>query len=227
MLQTEDQEYSSQQDEIGVLKAKLRAAEATIAELSSSEGRSPASLPADAQTAFEDSRFPLFRKVQSHAQSAMDKLWAEDTMATLTQEVSDGDTSGSRIVLSSEEVVTEPPATDASGASIEQLFQRYDSDNSGLIDIDEFRQFIEDASRGVVEAIPSFPDFSVGEEVGRFGEWSKETYGQAETMAKDTAKSVAQHASHSARPHTVPGLTRTGVPPPAWSGQHRPLAGCL
>ena len=82
----------------------------------------------------------------------------------------------------------------ASNASVEQIFQRYDADNSGQIDIDEFRQFLQDVSRGVIEAIPSLPefDFSVEEEGRRFGEWSKETYGTAESMAYETAEKTAE-----------------------------------
>jgi len=78
--------------------------------------------------------------------------------------------------------------------STEQLFQKYDEDNSGLIDIDEFRKFVEDASSGVFAAIPSFPA-TVEEKVEQFGEWSKERYETAESMAKDTAKSVIERVS--------------------------------
>ena len=196
-IRADDQEYSSQQDEIGALKAKLRAAEATIAELSSSRGSSQEPLHIE-PTTFEDSRFPLFRKVQSHAVTALDKLWAEDKLTTLPETGRDQASDG-HLAFLADESATKPPETDASDVSVEQLFRRYDADNSGQIDLDEFRQFIEDASRGVVEAIPSFPEFSVEEEVGRFGEWSKETYDTAETMAFETAEKTAETIKDTAK----------------------------
>lgn len=211
-LQTDgDQEASSQQDEIRALRAKLRAAEATIAELQSSRGgHSPELARAEGQKSFEDSRFPLFRKVQSQAQTALDKLWAEDKVSQ--QEAAhalDG-----HLVLTAEDAAAQLSATNTSGLSVEKLFQRYDADNSGLIDIEEFRAFIEDASRGVVAAIPSFSEFSVEEEVGRFNEWSKERYETAETMAKDTAKTVLERVNDlgAAAAASLPGAAAKAVP---------------
>jgi len=193
-LQTDDQEYASQQDEISALKTKLRAAEATIAGLAS-KARSPESQHTE-EASFEDSRFPLFRRAQSQAQSALGKLWAEDEdkLTTLPETGRDQASDGHLTYLAEEAVMKS-----ASNASVEQLFQRYDADNSGQIDIDEFRQFLQDASRGVVEAIPSFPEFSVGEEGRRFGEWSKETYGTAETMAYETAEKTAETLKGTAK----------------------------
>jgi len=182
-LEAGDGMHPSQQDEIRALKAKLRAAEATIAELSSLRHRRPDSLQTELSTNFEDSRFPLFRK----AQSALDDLWARRGRDI----ASDGHAfANATLPTPGEEAAATDPATGARDASVERLFKQYDADNSGLIDIDEFSKFVEDASRGLVEVIPSFPEFCVVEEVERFGEWSKETYQTAETAAKDTAKSV-------------------------------------
>ena len=190
-LQTDDR---AQQDEILALKAKLRAAEATIAGLTS-KARNPESLHTE-EAAFEDSRFPLFRKVQSTAQSAFGKLWAEDEdkLTTLPETGRDQASDGHLAFLADE-----ADTKSASNASVEQLFQRYDADNSGQIDIDEFRQFLQDASKGVVEMIPSLPEFSVEEEGRRFGEWSKETYGTAETMAYETAEKTAETLKGTAK----------------------------
>jgi hypothetical protein len=137
-MQTDDR---AQQDEILALKAKLRAAEATIAGLTS-KARNPESLHTE-EAAFEDSRFPLFRKVQSTAQSAFGKLWAEDEdkLTTLPETGRDQASDGHLAFLADE-----ADTKSASNASVEQLFQRYDADNSGQIDIDEFRQFLQDAS---------------------------------------------------------------------------------
>ena len=191
-LQTDDQ---AQQDEITALKAKLRAAEATIAGLTS-KARSPESQDTE-EAAFVDSRFPLFRRAQSNAASAFGKLWAEDEekVTTTLPETGRDQASDGHLTYLAEEAVTKS----ASDASVEQLFQRYDADNSGQIDIDEFRQFLQDASRGVVEAIPSFPEFSVEEEGRRFGEWSKERYGTAETMAYETAEKTAESLKGTAK----------------------------
>jgi hypothetical protein len=186
--QTDDQE----QQEILALKAKLRAAEATIAELTS-KARTPESHTE--ASSFEDSRFPLFRKAQSHAKMGWGKLWGEDEDKPPTPPETGRDraSDGHLAYLASEEQ-RRAAVEKASNASVEQIFQRYDADNSGEIDIDEFRQFLQDVSRGVVEAIPSLPEFefSVEEEGRRFGEWSKETYGTAESMAYETAEKTAE-----------------------------------
>jgi hypothetical protein len=186
--QTDDQE----QQEILALKAKLRAAEATIAELTS-KARTPESRTE--ASSFEDSRFPLFRKAQSHAKTGWGKLWGEDEDKPPTPPETGRDraSDGHLAYLASEEQRM-AAVEKASNASVEQIFQRYDADNSGEIDIDEFRQFLQDVSRGVVEAIPSLPEFefSVEEEGRRFGEWSKETYGTAESMAYETAEKTAE-----------------------------------
>ena len=182
-LQTDDEA----QQEILALKAKLRAAEATIAELTAKSHTEASS--------FEDSRFPLFRKAQSQAMAGWGKLWGEpeDKLTTPPDTGRDQASDGHLAYLASEEqrMAAEEKA---SNASVEQIFQRYDADNSGQIDIDEFRQFLQDMSRGVIEAIPSLPefDFSVEEEGRRFGEWSKETYGTAESMAYETAEKTAE-----------------------------------
>lgn len=189
-MQTDDR---AQQDEILALKAKLRAAEATIAGLTS-KARNPESLHTE-EAAFEDSRFPLFRKAQSHAKMGWGKLWGEDEDKPPTPPETGRDraSDGHLAYLASEEQ-RRAAVEKASNASVEQIFQRYDADNSGEIDIDEFRQFLQDVSRGVVEAIPSLPEFefSVEEEGRRFGEWSKETYGTAESMAYETAEKTAE-----------------------------------
>ena len=52
----EANDYASQQEEINALRSQLRAAEATIARLSGPEA---------ARDDFKDSRFPLFRRVQT------------------------------------------------------------------------------------------------------------------------------------------------------------------
>ena len=187
-LQTDDEA----QQEILALKAKLRAAEATIAELTSKARRPESHTEA---SSFEDSRFPLFRKAQSQAMAGWGKLWGEneDKLTTPPDTGRDQASDGHLAYLASEEqrMAAEEKA---SNASVEQIFQRYDADNSGQIDIDEFRQFLQDVSRGVIEAIPSLPefDFSVEEEGRRFGEWSKETYGTAESMAYETAEKTAE-----------------------------------
>ena len=187
-LQTDDEA----QQEILALKAKLRAAEATIAELTAKARRPESHTEA---SSFEDSRFPLFRKAQSQAMAGWGKLWGEpeDKLTTPPDTGRDQASDGHLAYLASEEqrMAAEEKA---SNASVEQIFQRYDADNSGQIDIDEFRQFLQDVSRGVIEAIPSLPefDFSVEEEGRRFGEWSKETYGTAESMAYETAEKTAE-----------------------------------
>ena len=187
-LQTDDEA----QQEILALKAKLRAAEATIAELTAKARRPESHTEA---SSFEDSRFPLFRKAQSQAMAGWGKLWGEpeDKLTTPPDTGRDQASDGHLAYLASEEqrMAAEEKA---SNASVEQIFQRYDADNSGQIDIDEFRQFLQDMSRGVIEAIPSLPefDFSVEEEGRRFGEWSKETYGTAESMAYETAEKTAE-----------------------------------
>ena len=187
-LQTDDEA----QQEILALKAKLRAAEATIAELTAKARRPESHTEA---SSFEDSRFPLFRKAQSQAMAGWGKLWGEpeDKLTTPPDTGRDQASDGHLAYLASEEqrMAAEEKA---SNASVEQIFQRYDADNSGQIDIDEFRQFLQDMSRGVIEAIPSLPefDFSVEEEGRRFGEWSKETYGTAESMAYETVEKTAE-----------------------------------
>ena len=187
-LQTDDEA----QQEILALKAKLRAAEATIAELTAKARRPESHTEA---SSFEDSRFPLFRKAQSQAMAGWGKLWGEpeDKLTTPPDTGRNQASDGHLAYLASEEqrMAAEEKA---SNASVEQIFQRYDADNSGQIDLEEFRQFLQDMSRGVIEAIPSLPefDFSVEEEGRRFGEWSKETYGTAESMAYETAEKTAE-----------------------------------
>eukprot|EP00617_Octactis_speculum_P018757 CAMPEP_0185753750 /NCGR_PEP_ID=MMETSP1174-20130828/12461_1 /TAXON_ID=35687 /ORGANISM="Dictyocha speculum, Strain CCMP1381" /LENGTH=529 /DNA_ID=CAMNT_0028431729 /DNA_START=66 /DNA_END=1655 /DNA_ORIENTATION=- len=195
-LQTDDEhEYPSQQDEIVALKAKLREAEATIARLSSSkDGGSPVSLDSDEATTFDDSRFPLFRKVQSQALSALGKFRGEDEVTTLPEtERNHHASDGQLAYLAAEETI----AKGASEASVEiyadKIFHKYDADNSGQIDITIFRQFLQDASRGVVEATPSFSS-----EWSDFSEWSKETYSTAETMYNDAETMAYETAEKTA-----------------------------
>lgn len=64
---------AAQEKEIRELKAKLKAAEATIAKLSSSAPARPWHSKAGEQEALESSRFPLFRQVQS----SVSKSWLD------------------------------------------------------------------------------------------------------------------------------------------------------
>jgi len=144
---------AAQDKEIEELKAKLKAAEATIAELSSSDGKPGPQWDANVigEQAIEGSRFPLFRKVQSSvSKSYLDYL--------------------------------DSKRKDVPDPSVEQLFEKFDVDRSGKLEIDEFREMVKELNLPVDLSVPNF------------GAMAEDAAKSAETLVSDTAKSADDFA---------------------------------
>mmetsp|Transcript_19888 Transcript_19888/g.59283 ORF Transcript_19888/g.59283 Transcript_19888/m.59283 type:complete len:376 (+) Transcript_19888:495-1622(+) len=141
------EDYASQQEEINALRSQLRAAEATIARLSGPEA---------ARDDFKDSRFPLFRRVQT----ALSRSPSDGHLAYLANEQAG------------------PPPTDGAPDWSEQLFRKYDVDASGLLDLDEFKIFVQENLS-----------------VERLGTMAQDTAKSAGDVAADVAKSAGDLAA--------------------------------
>jgi hypothetical protein len=188
---------AAERKEIKALKAKLEAAEATIARLASSASlgnQQQAASMADEQADVDHSRFPLFRKVQRGVTQSLDRLKLPQT--------SEGASAGFPYLASEKEVKEAPESSvqqlfkqqlkEVPESSVEQLFQKYDVDASGLLDIDEFRAFLKEIKLPNVDL--SVPDFRV---------LAKDTAASAaksaESLVSGTAKSAETFASDTAR----------------------------
>lgn len=187
----------AQQKEIDALKAKLKAAEATIVQLLAAQpGGQVTKLtkeqPVEHEEDFSNSRFPLFRMVQSNLAKSLSGLQAnfESPIDLADLQVSDvpsddsernfkkeGSDSSARADASQPKQQRRglifSPNTDVDGNSVEELFGKYDFDRSGQLDINEFRSFVMDMD---------LPAMAQG------------TAKSAETFASDLAKGTAKSA---------------------------------
>ena len=154
------EDYASQQEEINALRSQLRAAEATIARLSGPEA---------ARDDFKDSRFPLFRRVQT----ALSRSPSDGHQTALSRSPSDG-----HLAYLANEQAGPPPTEGAPDWSVEQLFRKYDVDASGLLDLDEFKIFVQDNLS-----------------VERLGTMAQDTAKSAGDVAADVAKSAGDLAA--------------------------------
>jgi len=154
------EDYASQQEEINALRSQLRAAEATIARLSGPRAAEATiarlSGPEAARDDFKDSRFPLFRRVQT----ALSRSPSDGHLAYLANEQAG------------------PPPTDGAPDWSEQLFRKYDVDASGLLDLDEFKIFVQENLS-----------------VERLGTMAQDTAKSAGDVAADVAKSAGDLAA--------------------------------
>ena len=118
---------AAQDKELKELKAKLKAAEATITKLRSSARPWHASvveMDVGEQEVLENSRFPMFRQLQSSvSRSYIDYI---------------------------------DKKKDVERPSVQELFTKYDADRSGLIDIDEFRDMVRELGLPVDLSVPDF-----------------------------------------------------------------------
>jgi len=187
----------AQQKEIDALKAKLKAAEATIVQLLAAQpGGQVTKLtkeqPVEHEEDFSNSRFPLFRMVQSSLTKSLSGLQAnfESPINLADLQVSDVPSDDSERISKKEGSdssaradASQPkqqrrglifsPNTDVDGNSVEELFGKYDFDRSGQLDINEFRSFVMDMD---------LPAMAQG------------TAKSAETFASDLAKGTAKSA---------------------------------
>ena len=221
---------AAEQKEIAALKAKLAAAEATIARLSSSSSL-PGLNALDHANEFEDSRFPLFRKIQSrfasdpeddlsgHVDGDGDMSVRLGSLETSMQQVLEllQDNGEARLTKPGDMWLPKPkdkPPTagdsldtlSAGGdkgpldiSSVEQLFKKYDVDRSGMLDIDEFRTFVQEVNMPGVDlsAVPDFGAMAQGtaKSAEAFASGlAKDTAQSAETLVSDTAKSADDFA---------------------------------
>ena len=170
---------AAQEKEIEALKAKLKAAEATIAELSSTQSPSLFGrqwhADVEGEQAIESSRFPLFRKVQSDiSKSYLD-------------------------YIESKKGVSDRP-------SVEQLFSKYDADRSGMLDIAEFRAMVKEMDLPVDLSVPDFG--AMAEDAAKSAETLvSDAAKSAETLVSDTAKSAETLVSGTAR--SADGLAKS------------------
>jgi len=141
-LRRTEKGYASLQEEVDALKAQLKAADTTIAKLQSSIRHT------EQHHDFKDSRFPLFRKVQSKF------MLSKGSRRGPTEDHS------------------------LSDLSAEQLFKKYDADDSGHIDFDEFRHFVQEMS------------------AGQLGQMAQHAVQDAAKSAEMMAKSVFEGLNH-------------------------------
>ena len=178
---------AAQDKEIKELKAKLKAAEATITKLRSSAPARPwhasvVGMDVGEQEVLENSRFPMFRQLQSSvSRSYIDYI--------------------------------DDKKKDEERPSVQQLFTKYDADRSGLIDIDEFRDMVWELGLPVDLSVPDFG--SMAGDAAKSAETfasglAKDTAKAASGLAKDTAKAasgLAKGVNDLAASAGVPGAT--------------------
>ena len=159
---------AAQQKEIEKLKAELKAAEATIARLAPTPANVIKQQAAEEAEDFENSRFPLFRKLQHSVAKSFEGLSQEEPLE--------------HAALKREDFV--PPQW-----SVDELFSKYDADRSGQLDIDEFRTFLTEMN------LPMLDLSATAKSAEAFAsDLAKGTAKSAETLVSDTAKSADDFA---------------------------------
>ena len=182
---------AAQQKEIEALKSKLKAAEATISKLSASNLQPPnADAGEQATDAFQNSRFPLYRKLQRSVTNSLGGL-------THSKTEQDNPSSASEYLAATKQTV-------------DQLFSKYDADRSGLLDIDEFRTMVSELKLPGAKSAEAFASDLAQGTAKSAESLVADTARSADDFAKSVSRSVndiAKGVNDLAASAGVPGAT--------------------